>query len=352
LLQMSYIYDIDNLKNWQKDYNVDEEINNATKEFLIILDDFSKYDVDLTANEGDIIQLGKDIDSAWDEVKGLTESIDFSEIDAIIKSLTDITLPSPELDTIRELFDSTVTELNNLKEKMNNIIYGDEFKRIDDFMTESGGMQVKIIELFASVEEAFNLLEDTEGIIPQFFSSSIDGLLSVVDNYVHFAVDSAIGDIGKTSPLSNIYNATYTDICLEIIDPFNAVWSGLGWCLLLLLIPVTIVIYWLRKIYIAKEQSVLRQYTSPTGKPPLNRAVSYSEVQMAQLGTQQYKYPVPDKYKAHESTSQYKPQPSPSQYKYPVPDKYKAHESTSSYKAQPSPTQYKYPVPDKYKHHG
>ena len=83
----------------------------------------------------------------------------------------------------------------------------------------------------------------------QFVDTTVQSLLETIDNEVPKIVSSIEHDVGKTEVLSNIYNATYTLSCLDIIAPLNSVWSGLGLTLLLLLFPLLLLVCSLNKIF-------------------------------------------------------------------------------------------------------
>merc|ERR1711892_1044419 len=141
-----------------------------------------------------------------------------------------------------------------------------------------------IITQFETLKTAVTKLQESLIELLSFFGESVTILTKVVDDYVALAIDRAENHIGNTGPLSNIYNATYTDICIEIIAPFNSVWSGLGWCLLMILIPVTLLVTSLRKIYSSSPPALSMRPQDNNGykssRNPAARAVSYEEVPM------------------------------------------------------------------------
>ena len=104
------------------------------------------------------------------------------------------------------------------------------------------------------------------GKLDTFLNTSHGDIVKVVDIYVKHALTSVEASIRRTALLSNIYIATYTRICSHIIYPFNdglniffllhvlfAKLFGLGWCLLLLLLSVTLVIHELGEVLIRNK---------------------------------------------------------------------------------------------------
>ena len=101
-------------------------------------------------------------------------------------------------------------------------------------------------ETFFLVDEAFMKIPEN---VSQFVNTTVQSLLDTIDGEVPNIISSIEQDVGRTEPLSNIYNATYTLACLEIIAPVNSVWSGLGLTLLLMLFPLLLLVCSLNKIY-------------------------------------------------------------------------------------------------------
>ena len=99
---------------------------------------------------------------------------------------------------------------------------------------------------FALVDEAFTKIPEN---VSQFVDTTVESLLETIDNQVPWIVSSIEHDVGKTEVLSNLYNATYTLACLDIIAPVNSVWSGLGLTLLLILFPLLLVVCSINKIF-------------------------------------------------------------------------------------------------------
>ena len=57
--------------------------------------------------------------------------------------------------------------------------------------------------------------------VRDFVTLTIDDLLRAVDEEIPNIIESVI-TVGGTLPLSNIYNATYTHVCLEMVSPLNS----------------------------------------------------------------------------------------------------------------------------------
>merc|ERR1712192_41685 len=309
LLQLKYIYDIDGLADWRTEFEVDTAIQTGRDLIDTTMANFNTTREDFEGSRDAIVELGGSVDEALLYIKDLFSPGELiAEIEASINQLEVIrdNLPGgTQLDDLRNALNRVIDNANQI---LNTLKDANQLftTSIGDILKPEGTMSGKIENTLDSIDDAFNLLTDGSSpyYIPTFFNDSIIApILGVVDDYVQFAIDAANNDIGETSPLSNIYEATKTDVCQEIVNPFNAVWSGLGWCLLLLLLPVTLVIHSLRKLYCtSKRLPALRQFQSTDkGRPPMDRAVSYTEVPLSHPSShppQHARYPVPDKYKA------------------------------------------------------
>ena len=73
--------------------------------------------------------------------------------------------------------------------------------------------------MFDKVDAAFNIIP---GEVNQFFDKTVDGLLDAVDEQVHVVINAVNNEIGRTEPLSNIYDAAYTAVCLDLVAPLNS----------------------------------------------------------------------------------------------------------------------------------
>jgi len=74
-------------------------------------------------------------------------------------------------------------------------------------------------DLFVLVDNAFDIIPIT---VTDFANGIIDGLVDAIDELIPEIIDDVNNNIGKTEPLGNIYDATYTHACLELVSPLNS----------------------------------------------------------------------------------------------------------------------------------
>eukprot|EP00092_Neocalanus_flemingeri_P090167 GFUD01114177.1.p1 GENE.GFUD01114177.1~~GFUD01114177.1.p1 ORF type:complete len:884 (-),score=196.30 GFUD01114177.1:68-2719(-) len=343
LLQLHYIFNIEKLTDWRVTYGIDPLIEDARKqidqtinELVSLESNLNKEEIKAVAKEIDGIINMIDLTPLLDEAliiaieTGKTEIEELkTQLETLITDIENNGLPVPwkeeilaNLQNIIEEFDVLKGNVQGLQASLRQILnlFGDEDSKFD--------MAGKVEVTFALVTAAFEYFRGDAVMI--FFDESVGILTKVVDDYVNHAIDAAENHIGNTGPLSNIYNATYTEICLEIIAPFNAVWSGLGWCLLMILIPVTLVVSSLKKILVAKNQPQTLRPIDTNGyrNPKAARAASSEEVPMPSYNERS------SRINAYETKS-YQNGP-PSSYQNGPPSSYQ-NGRQSSYQSRPPP---------------
>ena len=224
LLQLSYIYDIGALRQWKETYGITKLIEDTKQEFLDILKQFSDKEGEFDDMKEQVNSLGGDVDTALTFIK---EFID--KIDDLKDSLTSIKDKMSGFITSIETTPGTnelKTNLANIIESIDNIIQIVDVVQkifnteITNFLGEET-MTEKIFNIFKNIDAAFAFLAPN-GEIERFFDTSVDSILTIVEDYVNYAVIQAETEVGKTGPISDIYNAVFTDVCLEIVYPFNA----------------------------------------------------------------------------------------------------------------------------------
>lgn len=218
LLQLNYIYDIGELLKWKTEYEVNDKIDEARGQILGILSEFTDYQADFDDSKTVLTELGPIVDSALSAVTVIMG--DVPALSSQLKELNDTinTMKDNLAPAMADELGSIISDLTSMNTTL--VMARENFTKVEEFL-EPGTFVNKIEDTIEIVENAFGILEDPDR-VPKFFDDSVKSILNVVDVYVHFAVASANTTIGLTGPLSNIYNAAYTDICLEVINPFNA----------------------------------------------------------------------------------------------------------------------------------
>ena len=234
LLQLKYIYDIDGLANWREDFGVDTAIQTGTDLINGVIDDIRANRVIFDEAKEDIKALGGPVDTAIDSIQQLLASGDLisgiegsiDELETISATISALPDPDSKLEVLKEKLDNVITNARTIIDTLKDA--STFFTTTIDAFLGGNTMTDKINEILETIEHAFDtLMDDTSefNILTFFNDKIIAPILGIVDDYVQFAIDSANNDIGQTTPLSTIYNATKTDICQEIVNPFNAGWD-------------------------------------------------------------------------------------------------------------------------------
>ncbi|XP_044733523.1 prominin-like protein [Chrysoperla carnea] len=103
--------------------------------------------------------------------------------------------------------------------------------------------------LLKEVEEAQEYLQ-TNGTkdvaeIAEEFATNLEGRIKHYLRHVAYELEHNVGQCG---PISNAYNATVVAACSKIVQPLNAFWVSLGWCILLF-IPTLVLSVKLATLY-------------------------------------------------------------------------------------------------------
>ena len=225
LLHLDVVFDVETAVRNEVNKIVDDfkgKIEETTKEIV----KKSKEDIPST----DITNAAAEIDSRLNPVITDILQTDVSTvIEDIITQIEDIITDTWVTDQgLEESLQKLISELTNLKNK--TITVQESFQDI----LENPGIaenQNLILETFSI--NTFNLVDEAFQKIPE---NVVENLLNTIDQEIPVIVSSIEQDVGKTEILSNIYNATYTLTCLDIIAPVNSVWSGLGLTLLTMIL--------------------------------------------------------------------------------------------------------------------
>ena len=96
------------------------------------------------------------------------------------------------------------------------------YSMIQDFIKPSENLTIKVEKTFLLIQETLSFLEEPDGIVFSYFSTSLNMLVDIVDSAAAFAIFTAETEIGRTHPLSHIYNNTRAGLCNGIVHHVNA----------------------------------------------------------------------------------------------------------------------------------
>ena len=227
LLQLENIYDIDELTNWKEDFGIDSIIESTMESIDTVISGVTDLENDIFSQEGDITNLAKALDNELNPILDLL--LDTDQINQPIltsKSQLDGFIDNLPPDQDQPDFSSFVESLRGLSSEIgylegNITTVQEDFNDILDIF----GNGTRDLDLTSFVEETFSIVENAFDLFPNevstFVDETIDDLLGAVDEEIPNIIDS-VNTVGGTLPLSNIYNATYTHVCLEMVSPLNS----------------------------------------------------------------------------------------------------------------------------------
>jgi len=281
LLQLKNIFDVEDLVNWKEDYGINDIILDIQQSISDAMEQVS--DLENQIDKPVILDLVGKLDTSLNAVLNdiLSDALLTSISEAIqkLQEIADV-LPTETLkDEILVLIDNLVnlgSDLGNVQNDLKDVL-----TTFGDPATNQIDMTNFTKDLFSLVENAFDIIPST---VTDFANGIIDGLVDAIDELIPEIIDDVNNNIGKTEPLGNIYDATYTHACLELVSPLNSIWSGLGFTLLLIMFPLTLLSCTVIKMLGGKrEEKYMRPYSSR------NRSVSMHDIgQPAYKNAQNY----------------------------------------------------------------
>ena len=229
LLQLRNLYDINNLVNWKEDFNISSIIDSTMGSIDDVISDVTDRESQITANEDEIVDLVRNLDSTINPI--LDSLLDPSQINEPIKESRDLLdsiidgIPSvPEVADFTNGLAKLSSEVGHLEENITNV--QNDFRVILETFGDGDGER---LDLESYVETTFFIVGEAFDIFPTevetFINGTIDDLIGAVDDEVPGIID-AVKTVGKTLPLSNIFNSTYTHMCLELVSPLNSGWNA------------------------------------------------------------------------------------------------------------------------------
>jgi len=246
LMQLKNIYDINDLTNWKEDFNIDSIIDSTMESIDAVISDVTDFESQIVEQKDAVITMATTLDEELNPI--LDRLLDRTQINQPILEARDQLEQFIE-DVSGDAYTSNFVE--SLKEMSSEIGYlegnittvQEDFDNIlETFGTDDGNgnrdlaLESFVVQTFEIVDSAFEIFPTR---VETFANKIIDELLGAVDAEIPNIIDS-VNTVGGTQPLSTIYDATYTHVCLEIVSPLNSVWSGLGWTLLLILFPLSL----------------------------------------------------------------------------------------------------------------
>ena len=262
LLQLNNIYDIENLENWKEEFDINSIIDSTLQSLNDIVDDITQMEENIPKE--DIINLVTNLDNSLNPILSDLMNPDLinnpiENANSTLKSIIDTITGSAPAEFIK-LLEQLMTQISHLQASV--ITIQQDFQEI----LITFGDENSNLNLTRFTKSTFDLVSNAFKIIPgevdTFVNTTIDQLLLAVDEEIDEVIVS-VNAVGGTEPLSAIYNSTYVHLCLEIVAPLNSVWSGLGWTLVLLLLPLSLLLCLVTKTFPSRQPAVAMRPWQP-----------------------------------------------------------------------------------------
>ena len=219
LLQLKNIFDVEDLVNWKEDYGINDIILDIQQSISDAMDQVS--DLENQIDKPAILDLVGKLDTSLNAV--LNDILS----DALLKSISEAIQKLQEIadvlptETLKDEILVLIDNLESLGSDLGKVQYDlkDVLTTFGDPATNQINMTKFTNDLFSLVENAFDTIPIT---VTDFANGIINGLVGAIDELIPEIIDDVNNKIGKTGPLGNIYDATYTHACLELVSPLNS----------------------------------------------------------------------------------------------------------------------------------
>jgi hypothetical protein len=228
LLSLDYIYNITELSDWKTTYDIDSYVEQARKEIVKSLENIANYSnvidesmkntINNTATNVDNLLGGMDL-------KNILNDELIKELQTLVGKLNETAAVFPN-DDIKSLLYGLVSDLESLASDFFSLqSYIEE--NLKEFVDENGEYNFNfgfdVSSILEQLGEIFIFISgEGEEKIMDFFSWSINALLSKIDAFIDYAVKYTQDWLGNTKPIGRLYLALVEDFCHRILDPFNS----------------------------------------------------------------------------------------------------------------------------------
>ncbi len=124
----------------------------------------------------------------------------------------------------------------------------------------------------SSVQATHFLRQEGPQLVDNLTDQYVNETVGLIDTYAERVVNRTQGSVGRCEPLSASYNATVIAVCNQIVDPFNGLWTSVGWCLM----------FFLPSIVLALALVSLYRKSEPYPGPLVESVPSEEALQMQQ----------------------------------------------------------------------
>ena len=245
LLNLKTVYDVDDLKNWRTEYQVDTTIS-SLKNKIRLDDDLEGIEILSSQAEAELVQLAESQISDLNlgqYTKLMEEQITNLDLEMFIQKLKRVNQrlqTSPEgrlavvptinnqilfLDQMQRVVKELETSMRSLESSVQQLEQDAKFNKVD--------MREALRTLIKQASQASKFLrEEGPELIEKLANSYVNETIGQIDDYAFRVVNYTKNFVGRCQPLSNSYNATVIAVCNQIVDPFNGFWASIGWCYL------------------------------------------------------------------------------------------------------------------------
>uniref|UniRef100_A0A2C9LUF3 Uncharacterized protein n=1 Tax=Biomphalaria glabrata TaxID=6526 RepID=A0A2C9LUF3_BIOGL len=157
---------------------------------------------------------------------------------------------------------------SQLKKSIDNILQA--LEDIKSVTTKPPTLKVKSDNLKTSLKSIeSNLSQITNETFRNSVNSFESRLRKILDTFTSLVKETVENDLGKCTPLWNIYNSILINsLCNSLVGSLNAWWAALGWTIFFLLLSTC------TSVVTSKHFFKMRYSSEISSKPPVDTIVS------------------------------------------------------------------------------
>lgn len=281
ILQVENIYNVKELKRWREQYGIGDFIDNLKRK--IRLDDLRGIQILSPEAEKELQDLAQsDISdlnfSQYTELlKERITEIDLAKFTSRLRQVRErlsrnqARLVGPAIDNEALFLDQMQRVVMDMKLAMRDL--DNSVKALEkEAKHTKPNLREALRGLIKQATKATKFLrEEGPQLVDKLTDQYVNETVGLIDTYVDRVINHTHGHVGRCDPLSTSYNATVIAVCNQIVDPFNGVWTSVGWCLLFFLPGIVL------------AMSLVSLYRKSEAYPgPLVESIAVEETQQAQ----------------------------------------------------------------------
>ncbi|CAH1782881.1 unnamed protein product [Owenia fusiformis] len=280
-LKLSAMFDIANVTDYKSQFDLDAEIDKLNVDLSAV----SIFDANTEATLNDFRDsLNVDFNSFITELSKNSTQIGLEDFAVSLETLRDATTPSPNSAGVISDFTTHASDIRAIE----TTEQADVDTAKAQLITDLNNFQAAIASVPAQINTTIDTAKAMESYVQNNASATIqkharlfgDRILGTVDSFIAFVLNAVNEDIGKCTPIWNLYNSIFgIALCGYLVDAMNGFWFGLGWCVFFFIPSIVFSVLlqkYFRNMKSAEGFPVDNNYGTKEG-PPFSNKIAHND---------------------------------------------------------------------------